>query len=98
LLVIDNTLIEPSDLRQQTFCYGLPYGVFGIICWALTFSAVTLASIKIPIFSPWRWRRDYYKPQGLISLTIASAMILVPALYTGVRCHGEWEVTLIALG
>lgn len=68
-----------------------------MICWALSFIAVTLTRKNITMFAPWKWRVDY-KPQGPIKAVIASAMTLGPAIYTIIKCYDEWEVTAIVLG
>ncbi|CAH1763177.1 4601_t:CDS:2 [Entrophospora sp. SA101] len=86
-----------DELLQQTACYGLPYGIFGISCWAFTIFSVALTYLDFPLFSPWRWCKPY-KSQDPLLAVIISAMVLGPAIYTCVYCHGEWQVILLAVG
>nr|CAG8573378.1 1553_t:CDS:2 [Entrophospora candida] len=86
-----------DELLQQTTCYGLPYGIFGIACWALTIFGVALTYFNFPLFTPWRWGKPY-KSQDPLLAVIISAMVLGPVTYTCIYCHGEWQIILLAVG
>uniref|UniRef100_U9SY70 Uncharacterized protein n=4 Tax=Rhizophagus irregularis TaxID=588596 RepID=U9SY70_RHIID len=78
-----------DELAHQASCYGLPYGIFGIICWVLSYLCISLAYFNYPLFSPWMWNKQY-KSQNMCFGILLSIMTIVPAIYTCVRCRGEW--------
>ncbi|GBB94085.1 hypothetical protein RclHR1_02290011 [Rhizophagus clarus] len=86
-----------NKFSQEVSCYALPYGFFGIISWSLAFITIFLTYANIPLFSCWRWRKPY-RSQGPIIAVISSAMVVLPAIYTCIKCDGNWEIILIALG
>ncbi|CAG8436087.1 9357_t:CDS:2 [Diversispora eburnea] len=95
---MNNASVEFIDnLSQTASCYGLPYGIFGIVCWVITFSGTALTYANFPLFSPWQWGKDY-KPQDPLLLVIIGGMVIGPTCYTCASCRAEWELILIALG
>ncbi|CAG8809005.1 968_t:CDS:2, partial [Cetraspora pellucida] len=85
-----------DQLAQQASCYGLPYGIFGIVCWTLSLCSISLAKVRIPLFSPWLWCESY-KAQNPIMAIIVTALTVGPIIYTCIHCHEEWMIVLIAL-
>ncbi|RIA98334.1 hypothetical protein C1645_750288 [Glomus cerebriforme] len=91
-----NNLDEPT-LAEQASCYGLPYGIFGIVCWTFSFSSIFLTYINCPMFSPHRWG-NRYEAQGPWMTFITACFILGPAIFTCINCKAEWMMTLVAIG
>ncbi|CAG8535567.1 25685_t:CDS:2 [Dentiscutata erythropus] len=86
-----------EEIAEQAACYGLPYGIFGVICWFLSLCSISLTKVRFPLFSPWLWF-EYYKAQNPIMAIIVTVMTIGPTIYTCIHCHGEWMIVLIALG
>ncbi|GBC08763.1 hypothetical protein RclHR1_08360009 [Rhizophagus clarus] len=90
---------SPDELAAQASCYGLPYGIFGISCWFITFFSASLVHVDCPIFAPWKWfGNKRYQVQGLCLTFTSSILILGPAIFTCLKCKSDWKMFLVALG
>lgn len=94
----NQTFLDISSLDELKSCYGLPYGLIG------TFSIIPMlfATIEI-ILPPINIRRLYNTDSReyfifVIMSGIIGIMKVGPVIYTCIRCHGEWDIVLIALG
>ncbi|CAG8461307.1 9001_t:CDS:2 [Diversispora eburnea] len=90
-------MVVPAELATQATCYGLPFGMFGIFCWSFTFFSVSLTHANCPVFTPWKWGKDY-KAQSALLMTVSTILILGPTIYTCFKCRSEWIMLLVALG
>src|SRR2546429_679008 len=95
LIVSFNTCLEFSNKIES--CYGLPYGIFGLICWSLSFFSNFLLYCKIPLFSPWKWGKPY-ESQSYFFAFIAFTITIGPTIYTCIRCREEWILIVLAIG
>ncbi|KAF0540207.1 hypothetical protein F8M41_006596 [Gigaspora margarita] len=89
-----------SDFSEKvTYCYSLPYGIFGFICWFLSLlSNFFIIFGNIPLFSPWQWREPTYKSQSIVLAFIAFITTIGPTINTCLRCHDEWILIVLAVG
>ncbi|GBB98849.1 hypothetical protein RclHR1_03340010 [Rhizophagus clarus] len=95
-----------EPLRDDALCYGLPFGILGIISWSFTTLEIILKhkNINIDIISLlWRKLRgkdddDAYESSHPY-ITIFFGLITVgPVIHTCIKCHGNWKFVFIALG
>ncbi|CAG8546982.1 10385_t:CDS:2 [Ambispora gerdemannii] len=93
----DNRSELSDELADQASCYGLPYGIFGLVCWTLFFYSIILTYANCPLCSPCRWGEPY-KEQKLSLATFATVLTVGPVVFTCIRCRGEWIMTLMTLG
>ncbi|CAG8550929.1 5399_t:CDS:2 [Paraglomus occultum] len=89
---------DEVDLKRGAYCYGLPYGYFGLICWGLSILAIALTYANITLFTFWRGCRPYYKSQSGWMALVAATMTLGPTIYTCYHCSGDYTVMLLAIG
>ncbi|CAG8589030.1 5765_t:CDS:2 [Ambispora gerdemannii] len=92
-----DNLTQVIKLKHETECYGLPYGVFGLVCWGLTLISIILTYVNIPLISPWRWGKKY-KRQKPAMLFISAVTTIGPVIYTGIACRADWMSILMAIG
>src|ERR1051325_5617250 len=94
-------LVIPPEFRikftQEVSCYALPYGIFGLVSWVLVFISTFLTYVNCPPFACWQWCRTY-RSQGPVTAILFSSMIVLPVVYTCIKCKAEWEMLLVALG
>ncbi|CAG8820992.1 21107_t:CDS:1, partial [Dentiscutata erythropus] len=84
-------------LEKQVACYGLPFGTFGSICWALSTASSLLLYVNIPLFSPWKWGKPHQSQTPWIFF-ISSVLTIGPTISTCIRCKDYWPFTVIAIG
>ncbi|CAG8668989.1 3855_t:CDS:2 [Funneliformis caledonium] len=92
-----DVLTHYENLKHDAACYGLPYGYFGIVCWASTLVSMILIYVNCPLFSPTKWCKPY-KRQKPSRMAISAVMTVVPVIYTCIRCKGEWMSMFMAFG
>ncbi|CAG8508101.1 11081_t:CDS:2, partial [Paraglomus brasilianum] len=97
-MVYPNNNNPGYKLQHEANCYGLPYGYFGLVCWALSILAISLTYANFTLFACWRGCQPYYKSQSSWMAVIAAAMTLGPTIYTCFHCSGDLAVLLLAVG
>ncbi|GBB85879.1 hypothetical protein RclHR1_12320006, partial [Rhizophagus clarus] len=97
--------LDFGELRSDVTCYSLPYGFLGIFSWVLTTLVIILKhkDINFNIFSL-LWDKIYgngddkwFEPNPFVTIFL-SIITVGPVIYTCVKCHGNWEIALIAFG
>ncbi|CAG8566208.1 12781_t:CDS:2 [Ambispora leptoticha] len=86
-----------DELADQASCYGLPYGILGIVCWSLFFICIIFTHLNVPLFSPWRWCDGDYQAQTWGMAIFTAFLTIGPAVYTCFRCGGTWIMLLMTL-
>src|SRR6266542_5611621 len=92
--------LEPFE--EQRLCYQLPYGIFGILGWFFSTLVIVVRCIR-QSSEPSCFHKRLFpciserKFQYLLMIA-SGIMVIVPAIRTCIKCHGEWYMLLISLG
>ncbi|RHZ77494.1 hypothetical protein Glove_177g28 [Diversispora epigaea] len=90
-----------DSIENQLLCYGLPYGIIGIIGWLFSILK-TFIHLIYPGKQTWyreRLSKWCGRQLSLYLLTIISSVIEIgPVIYTSIKCRGEWSIILVSLG
>lgn len=94
LICLDQFL---DELKEETICYGLPFGAFGIACWFISIAVIISTYYNRPLFSPWNWKKPY-RGQMLFAIPFMAILTVGPIIFTVIKCYRSWIMVFITLG
>jgi hypothetical protein len=88
--------VKPREVSAENLieCYGLPYGGIGFLSHILTYYNIVCIGAGIRPLEPHLKLRH-----GSVDIVLAIVSLMgsvIIAIYTCVRCRGEWQFVLLA--